>query len=274
MSSAQHPASEAALRAARMYDDYHVPAMFRPWAGVLLERAALQPGERVLDLACGSGIVARLAAAQVGSQGQVTALDLNPAMLDVARSHDSEAPGIAWTHGSALDLPFADAAFDAVLCQQGFQFFPDPARALAEIRRVLSPGGRVLLLVSQAIERNPLYHRLNEAMLARTGIPAYAAPFTLGQPGRLEELLSDAQFRDISAESAELTVRFPSPERFVALSVQGAAAALPQWTALPEAERAALSAGMQRDVANWISAHTEDRMLVDVMQVYIARAIR
>ena len=180
---------KSALCAALIYDDYHVPAMFRPWAQVLLERAALRPGERVLDLACGSGVVARLAIYQVGSQGQVSALDLNPAMLEVARSHEdsheAESPGIAWTNGSALDLPFAESAFDTMLCQQGFQFFPDPGLALAEIRRVLSPGGRVLLLVSQAIERNPLYHRLNQAMLARTGIPAYAAPFTMGQPGCL-----------------------------------------------------------------------------------------
>ena len=267
---------QAALRAARTYDEYHVRHMFGPWARVLLEHAALRPGERVLDLACGTGAVAREAASRVGAQGQVTALDLNPAMLEVARSHPPGAgePGVAWTEGSALTLPFTDAAFGAVLCQQGVQFFPDPALALSEVRRVLVPGGRVLLLVSQAIGRNPLYDCLNRAMLARTGIAAYAAPFALGEAGQLEALLNDAAFHQVTVQEAQLEVRFPSPEHFVQSSVQGAAAAWPQWAALDDTERNALSDGIQDDVADWISAHTQGGQLHDTMLVYIASGAR
>ena len=269
-------AQQAALRAAQAYDDYLVPSMFRPGARVLLDHAALRPGERVLDLACGSGVVAREAAGRVGAHGQITALDINPAMLAVARTHPAApgTPDIEWIQGSALALPFAEASFDVVLCQQGFQFFPDRALASAELRRVLVPGGRALLLVSQAIRRNPLYDHLNRAMLARTGIPAYAAPFTLGEAGQLETLLRDADFGQVTVQEAQLNVHFPSPERFVRSSVQGAAAALPHWAALSETERAALSDGIQGDVADWISAHTQGGQLHDTMLVYIALVIR
>jgi ubiquinone/menaquinone biosynthesis C-methylase UbiE len=272
---ARAAAQQAAMRAAQMYDGYHVKHMFRPWAQVLLEQAALQPGERVLDLACGTGIVAREAAGRVGTAGQVAALDINPAMLEVARTHPPalDAPAIEWTQGSALELPFADASFDVVLCQQGFQFFPDRDQAAAQVRRVLAPGGRVLLLVSQAIGRNPLYERLNHAMLARTGIPAYATPFALGEPGQLEALLTAAGFQQITVQEASLDVTFPEPQRFVALSVQGAAAALPHWAALPENERSALSQGIQHDVADWTQAHTSGGLLHDTMLAYIARAV-
>ncbi len=269
-------AQQTALRAAQAYNDYLVPSMFRPWARVLLDHAALRPGERVLDLACGSGVVAREAAGRVGVHGQVTALDINPAMLAVARTHPAApgTPDIEWIQGSALALPFAEASFDVVLCQQGFQFFPDRALASAELRRVLVPGGRALLLVSQAIRRNPLYDHLNRAMLARTGIPAYAAPFVLGEAGQLETLLRDADFGQVTVQEAQLEVSFPSPERFVRSSVQGAAAALPHWAALSETERAALSDGIQGDVADWISAYTQGGQLHDTMLVYIASAIR
>ena len=243
---------------------------------MLLDHAALRPGERVLDLACGSGVVAREAAGRVGVHGQITALDINPAMLAVARTHPAApgTPDIEWIQGNALALPFAEASFDVVLCQQGFQFFPDCALTSAELRRVLVPGGRAMLLVSQAIRRNPLYDHLNRAMLARTGIPAYAAPFTLGEAGRLETLLRDADFGQVIVQEAQLNVHFPSPERFVRSSVQGAAAVLPHWAALSETERVALSDGIQGDVADWISAHTEGSQLHDTMLVYIVLAIR
>src|SRR5436309_1061779 len=125
---------------AEMYERGLVPAIFAPWATILIEQAALQPGDRVLDVACGTGVVARLAALQVGSTGQNIGLDNNTGMLAVARSLPP-IPGVSleWQEGNALAMPFADASFDVLLCQQGLQFFPDRSAALCEMHRVLVP---------------------------------------------------------------------------------------------------------------------------------------
>src|ERR1044071_8993676 len=142
--------------AAELYQRHLVPAITALWAADLVGRAGLRPGQRVLDVACGTGVVARAAAGQVGRAGRVAGLDINPGMLAVARSlPDGPGPGIGWLQASALALPFPDAAYDVVLCQLGLQFFPDRRAALAEIRRVLVPGGRIGLNVYGPSSRNP-----------------------------------------------------------------------------------------------------------------------
>jgi ubiquinone/menaquinone biosynthesis C-methylase UbiE len=134
--------------AAELYERYAVPYFLGPWAPRLVELAAFQQGERVLDLACGTGVVARLAAPHVGVTGHVTGLDLNAGMLAVARAlPPPSGASITWIEGSAMALDLADASLDVIVCQQGFQFFPDQPAALREMHRVLVPGGRVLLSV-------------------------------------------------------------------------------------------------------------------------------
>jgi len=144
----QHEQWQLRGNAAELYERYVVPYILGPWAPGLVELAALQPGEHVLDLACGTGVVARLAATKVEPTGHVTGLDLNAAMLAVARSLPPP-PGtsITWVEGSAVAMDLPDASFDVILYQQGFQFFPDQPAALREMHRVLVPGGRVLLSV-------------------------------------------------------------------------------------------------------------------------------
>ena len=118
----------------------------------LAEALDLIPGERVLDVACGTGIVARLAAGRMGSGG-VVGLDINPGMLAVARSlPPGPGPAIEWHEGSVLDMPFPEGSFDICLCQLGLQFFPDRAAALREMRRVLRTGGRLALSVFSALK--------------------------------------------------------------------------------------------------------------------------
>src|ERR1700730_17904998 len=140
--------------APELYQRYLVPAITTKWAEDLVGRARPQAGEDVLDVACWTGVVARLAAKWM-AQGHVTGLDLNKGMLAVARTLPSEGAPIDWVEGSALDLPFPTGKFDLVLCQLGLQFFPDQERALREIRRVLSPAGRVALSVYSPLERTP-----------------------------------------------------------------------------------------------------------------------
>ncbi len=135
--------------AAELYERYVVPYLFAAWAQELVEQMDLRPGERVLDVACGTGIVARNAAEKVGTSGTVTGLDINPGMLAVAGNLRLPAgtPSIQWVECSALDMQLEDASFDVVLCEQGFQFFPDKSVALKEMRRVLVPRGRLAISV-------------------------------------------------------------------------------------------------------------------------------
>lgn len=205
--------------APEMYEQYLVPMVFAPLASLLLELAALQPGERVLDVACGTGVVARLAAQDVGPTGQVVGLDLNPAMLAVA-STVSLPPGasIRWQEGSAIALPFAAATFEVVCCQQGLQFFPDWGAALREMHRVLVPGGRVALGVWRAIEENPGAAAFSAAVAryvsAEAGMRA-RAPFALAEAAALHALLTEAEFRDVCIRAAVYTTRVPPLEEYV-----------------------------------------------------------
>ena len=161
------------------YQRYFVPAIGGPFAEDLIAEAALRPGERVLDVACGTGVVARLAAERVGPSGTVAALDLNPAMLSVARSVPSTGAAIRWYETSAESIPLPDDAFDVVLCQLGLQFVADKGAALREMRRGLAPGGRVLVTTPPP---SAFFDALDEAMTRHVGSEAGA--FVTGVPRR------------------------------------------------------------------------------------------
>jgi SAM-dependent methyltransferase len=203
--------------AAERYERVLVPLRFRPWAADLVKLADLRDGERVLDVACGTGIVARLAAQHVGAAGDVTGLDLNAGMVAVARSLPS-APGaaITWIESSALDMRLADASFDVVLCQQGFQFFPDKSAALREMKRVLSPGGRLLLSVWAGA--TPYDIAMWAAVERHVGTDAAATLRTSRTvPGSeaLRQHMVEAGFRDVQVRSRTLTTRLPAVADFV-----------------------------------------------------------
>lgn len=190
-----------------------------PWATELVERMPLQAGAHVLDVACGTGIVARLAAPRVRPGGAVTGLDLNPGMLTVARTL-AQAPDVhmTWQEGSALALPFAHATFHVVLCQQGLQFFPDRLAALQAMRRVLVPGGQLGLSVWHAIPHNPYFAALGNA-LERHVSPEVAAGMrvvcALGEGETLQALLLQAGFCEVRLALRTLVMRFPSVETFI-----------------------------------------------------------
>jgi ubiquinone/menaquinone biosynthesis C-methylase UbiE len=219
--------------AAELYERCSVRYVLGPWAPGLVEVAALQPGERVLDLACGTGLVARLAASKVGPTGQVTGLDLNAGMLAVARSlpPPSGAP-ITWIEGSAVAMELPDASFEVILCQQGLQFFPDKPRALREMRRVLVPGGRVLLSVWKTA--GPYNLAVGEALERHVGAETaikYRASRVVPDGEELRRLLVEAGFRWVQIRPSAMTVRLPPVETFVlehlaGMPVAGAIAAL------------------------------------------------
>ena len=228
--------------AAELYERYAVPYVLGPWAPELVEQAALQRGNRVLDLACGTGVVARLAAPRVGTTGQVIGMDLNAGMLAVARTLPAPSgPPIVWVEGSATAMELPDASFDVILCQQGLQFFPEKLAALREMHRVLVPGGRVLFSVWKSA--SPYNIAVGDALERHVDLETatkYRASRMVPDAEDLHRLLVEAGFRDVHVRPSTMKIRLPPIEQFVlchlsALPVAGAVAAL------PEMERAALA---------------------------------
>lgn len=260
---------------AETYEREMVPTLFGPWVSLLLQAANPQPGERVLDLACGTGIVARQVAPRVGASGQVVGLDLSPAMLAVARSAaEREGFPIEWHEGRAEALPFPEGRFDLVLCQQGLQFVPEKPQAVAEIYRVLGDGGRVALSVWRGLDHHPFFATLNEAVLRHLGVPALASPFALGDADELRTLLTGAGFRDAVIEPSSVTARFPNPEGFIAMEVDVIAAAIPSVQHLDAQAREALTEAIAGEMAGTIRELTQDDHLVIQSYAHVTRAYR
>ena len=203
--------------AAELYQHYLVPGITAKWAKDLVHRARLRGGEDVLDVACGTGVVARLAASKVAS-GHVTGLDLNAGMLAVARGVLNEGAAVDWMEGSALDLPFPSGRFDAVLCQLGLQFFPDQPRALREMRRVVRERGRVAVSVYSPIERTPGANAFVSALDEVLGPEASRikrGEHSFANPSQLEKLLDDAGFGTVDVQTVVQTISFPSVRDYV-----------------------------------------------------------
>jgi ubiquinone/menaquinone biosynthesis C-methylase UbiE len=193
------------------------------WAADLVARAGLHPGDSVLDVACGTGVVARVAAERVGATGRIAALDINPGMLVTARSLQApDGAAIEWTEGSALALPYDDDTFDAVFCQFGLQFLPDRGAALSEARRTIAPRGQLALNVFGPIEHNPATHALSEALDRWVGADASAikrGEHALSDTAELRALVTRAGFENVAIDTATKTVHFPSVAEYVRIQL-------------------------------------------------------
>ena len=229
--------------AAKARERYSVPYFMEPWAPGLVALAALQPGERVLDLACGSGVVTRVAAQQVGPSGTVTGLDINPPMLDLARALPPPAGApVTWIEASAEATGLPDASIDVILCQQGFQFFLDKAAALREMHRVLVPGGR--LLFSIWISAGPFQIAIADALERHIGGEAakkFRSHRIVPDADTLHRMLVDASFRDVAVRPRAMTVRVPPMESFLLAHLSGTSIAAAV-AAVSDGTRAALVA--------------------------------
>jgi ubiquinone/menaquinone biosynthesis C-methylase UbiE len=225
---------QVAGSAPEVYERELVPAVFGVWAPILVELVRPCAGERALDVACGTGIVARIAAGRVGPTGAVVGVDLNPGMLSVARSgvstdSRSGAP-LQWQEANADKLPFPDGSFDIVYCQLGLQFFADRAAALREMHRVLGAQGRLALMVWRGIHESPGFAALAESLERHIGQAPAAimrAPFGLSDGDELAALVRAAGFQDVAIQQRVGTVRFPSVEKFVLSYVAGSPLAGP-----------------------------------------------
>jgi ubiquinone/menaquinone biosynthesis C-methylase UbiE len=238
------------------YEKFQVPAIFEPLARLLLDRVALEVGAHVLDVACGTGVVARNVAAIVGERGKVIGVDFNQSMLDVAAT--TVPPGISnieWRQADASDLPIADATMDVAICQQGLQFFPDKLSALREMHRALKPGGSAWLAVWQSPEHSPVNHAQNEVLgryLGPEAAKVSRAPFSLGDRDELHSLMRAANFQGIEIQEAVITRDMAPPH--ISIPAQLTSTPLgPKIAALDEDKRSAIVAEMSDALASYFT---------------------
>lgn len=202
---------------AENYQRYFVPAIATPVSADLLRTAGLQPAERVLDIACGTGLIARLAAEQVGPTGAVTGMDVAPDMIDVAKAIPSPAGAhVEWHVGDAASLPFPDDSYDVVLCQMGLMFIEDRAAALAEMRRVLAPTGRLVVNTPGSIHHT--FELMEQAIVDHISPELggfVRAVFSMHDPVAVAALLREAGLDDVSSTVSTATFQLPPPADFL-----------------------------------------------------------
>jgi len=238
----------------KAYTEYLVPRVFEPWAHRLLDEVELGSGDIVLDIATGSGTVARVAASRIGPNGYVFATDISKPMLDLASSRavPARSARIEYLQSPAAPLPGSSAIFDAVFCQQGLQLFPDRFAALCEMRRVLKPGGCAAIAVWAGLERNPIFAAYHAALLASAACEGLAdlmaAPFSWPDGTALKNAAMRAGFAQVRL----LTPTLPMVLEGGVEQAVRALAAMPVWCrvdALPRQTRNAFFACLRDRMA-------------------------
>jgi len=216
-----HPGLATQIGAATNYEEAVVPALMSEWAPRVAAAAGIRPRHRVLDVACGTGVLSRVVAEAVGPAGSVTGLDVDPGMLTIAAR---AAPGISWHRGVAENLPFRDATFDAVVSQFGLMFFQDRSLALREMWRVLRPGGRMAVAVWASLEDTPAYAaevELVERMAGPAAANVLRSPFVLGDRTELQRTFAGAGIPLSSLTTHDGIGQFPSIRAMVDTDLSG-----------------------------------------------------
>jgi len=258
---------------AESYERFMVPSLFGPWASYLIELANPQSGERVLDIACGTGIVARNVVSLVGSKGIVMGLDANPDMIGMARAMaEREHLSIDWHTGSAEQLPFPDENFDLILCQFGLMFFTDRQAALKEMHRVLKTGGRVIWSVWQGLDRHPFYQTIHEVTQRHLAKSSVQAVFSLGDSDELRKLLIGSGFQHVEIEPMSITARFPNAEEFLAWEIDVDPAETPALQNLDTEAQQVILAAVRQDMQGPLEEAMQDNQVVLPFHAHVAQA--
>lgn len=265
----------AAFVAAENYEKNVVTYTTGPFAAFLIEHANPQPGERAVDVACGTGVVARKTAPRVGPTGIVVGVDMNPDMLAFARSLPApEGASIDWREGSAAALPLPDDTFDLVLCQAGLQFFSDRLAALREMHRVLRPGGRVAISVWRSIEHIPASQIIWEAIARHlnTTVTAINPAVSLGDAVELCALLESAGFSGVTIDVCSYTVRQPASPSNVAQILASLGSMVPDLAALNTEERAEMARAVEAEIAPALQKYLDGDVELRPVSAHIALA--
>ena len=251
------------------YERYMVPIHCIALAEDLIDRVQVRPRERVLDVACGTGVVTRSAAQRVGTFGHVTGVELNPAMIEVARHAAAFFDQIEFLEGSALDLPVPDAPFDVTVCQQAIMFFPDREQAVREMYRALKPGGRVGLNVFRTPEFVPSFAYFIEALEKHAG-PAAAefmrAPFVMESVAQMRSLFEQAGFIDIEVVIRIDTLRYPAVEHLVRYETLNMSE--------PKIHTSQMQEALTREMETLAEANVDDHGVVFPVQQFVVVARR
>ena len=261
---------QMSVSAAREYE-HSVASWFVPWAADLVERANLEAGWRVLDLACGTGVVARAVGPVIGPAGAIVASDLNEAMLDEAQQHAVQGASVQWRQADATELPFETDEFDGVLCQQGLQFVPEKAAAVSEMRRVLRPGGIAAVSVWASPEHNPYISALADGLSRHVSPEAgqtMLAPCALGDTDVLVALFDQAGFVSVEVDIVTLDREPADP----AEAIGGNLAALPIADQI-QAMGALKYTQMVEDIAAALASHITDGQLTAPNCAHVAVAV-
>jgi ubiquinone/menaquinone biosynthesis C-methylase UbiE len=208
------------LEVAESYEANFVPQLFAGLAPPLLDAARLRPGQRVLDVCCGTGIVARPAADRIGTTARIVGLDRNAAMLTVARR---VRPELEWRQGDAQALPFGDGEFDVVTCQSGLMFVPDAPKAVREMARVLASGGTLAVQLWSAPNRQPGFRPMADAVARHAGpasVELISSYFRLGEPAEFAEMCRAAGLADPATSRNPVTLRAGSIDDYVTTEVE------------------------------------------------------
>lgn len=252
-----------------IYERVLVPPLFRPFAEQLIGRVTPIPGDSVIDVACGTGIVARVARERLGSAAQIVGVDVAPAMLAVARSTDAT---IDWREGNATAIPVGGAErFTVLTCHQGLQFMPDKPAALHEMRRVLVPGGRVAIATWESLDALPGMRDLNAIAERHVG-PIVDSRHSFGQASALKTLLVDAGFSDVTVGTISHNVQFPDGILFARLNAMAVIGMSEKGKALSESERGELAGRIAAECKDTIARSTRNGVFVLPLTTTIATA--
>jgi SAM-dependent methyltransferase len=271
-------AKDPALLTAENYEKRVVTYTTSWFAAVLLEHANPQPGERVVDIACGTGIVARKTAPRVGTGGAVVAVDINPAMLTVGRALTApEGATIEWREGDAQALPLPDNTFNLALCSAGLQFFPDRPAAVREMYRVLQPEGRLGVSVARSLDLNPASN-LVWGTIARhlNTTPEMLTPaFSLGNAETFRSLLESAGFADVALFSRSCVVREPrNPQLIAGIFASLPSSVVPALVAMGMEERNNLAQAVESEIGPGLQKYVEGDEQLYPMSVQVALAYK